>query len=75
MRRRIKYNGLKKTISDERLARLNRAWGYMNLWQRVVIYARVVWHSSSTLYQTIEHIKYFYLRWLETRLYPAHWVK
>jgi len=44
-------------------------------WQRLVIFTKVVWFSMPTLYQRIEHIKYFYSRWLAYRIYPAHWVR
>lgn len=75
MKRRTKYKGLKKHISEERRARLNRAWEHLTRWQRAKIFIKVIWHTTPTLYQHIEHIKYFALRWLEARLYPAHWVR
>jgi hypothetical protein len=75
MRRRIYLQGLQKHVSEERRARLNRAWAYLTPWQRAVIYIKIVWHASPTLYQIIEHVKYFYLRWLEVKLYPAHWIR
>jgi len=75
MRRRIKNAGLKRHISEERRARLNSAWGYLTPFQRAVIYIKIIWHSSPTFWQVIEHVKYFYLRWLEVRLYQAHWVR
>ncbi len=34
MKRRTKYKGLKKHISEERRARLNHAWGHLTRWQR-----------------------------------------
>lgn len=75
MRRRIRYKGLKKHISEERRARLNEAWQYLTPWQRAIIYIKIRWHSTPTLYQIIEHIKYFYLRWLTLRIYRAHWIQ
>jgi len=40
----------------------------------MIIFTKVMWHSFPTLYQLIEHIKYFYARWLSVRLYSAHWL-
>jgi hypothetical protein len=40
----------------------------------MIIFIKVMWHSTPTLYQFIEHIKYFYARWLAIRLYSAHWL-
>lgn len=74
MRRRIIYRGLKKALSNERQARLNQAWAYLSPWQRVVIYTKIQWYSLPSLYQIIEHVKFFYLRWLTYRVYAAHWV-
>lgn len=47
----------------------------MNPLQRVRIYLLAIWHSAPTLYQIIEHIKYFGLRRLTYRVYPAHWLR
>jgi len=40
-----------------------------------MIYIKAIWHATPTLYQIINHIKYFGLRWLTYRVYPAHWVR
>lgn len=74
MRRKISYHGLKKHLSEERLGKLNNAWQYLTPWQRTLIFAKVILHSAPDLHQHIEHIKYFYLRWLTYRIYPAHWL-
>jgi hypothetical protein len=47
----------------------------MSPFQRLKIYLLATWHSIPTLHQHIEHIKFFYLRWLTYRTYPAHWLR
>lgn len=68
-------SGFKRHQSLERLEAINRAWGYLTPFQRARITLIVFWRSSPTPLQILHHIKYFYLRWLEVRLYPAHWIK
>lgn len=75
MKRKTQLSEFKKFQGEERLENLNRAWQYLTPAQRAWIYLRVRWHSSPTLHQMIEHVKYNYERWLVCRLYPAHWVK
>ena len=75
MKRKTNYIGFKNYQSNERLQNINRAWHYLNPAQKFIVYIRVIWHSTPTLYQIINHIKYYYHRWLTYRLYPAHWIK
>jgi hypothetical protein len=61
--------------SKERLSNLNRAWRYLTPAQKLSVYFRVLWHSTPSLHQVINHIKYKYDHWLTYQLFPAHWVK
>jgi len=75
MKRRTSLSGFTEFQSRERLQNLNRSWQYLSPIQKAWIYARALWHSTPTLYQMIEHIKYFYLRWIDRKIVHAHWVK
>lgn len=75
MKRKEVRTGFKKFQSEQRLAAIERDWKYLSPVQQLRFTLLILWHASPTLYQIIEHIKYFYLRWLDVRLYPAHWVK
>lgn len=75
MRRRTTLSGFTKHRSLERLQNINRAWKYLTPLQRAHITLLVLWHSTPTILQIVEHIQYFYGRWLEEHLYPAHWLR
>jgi hypothetical protein len=75
MKRRKVLTGFDKFLSEERRANVERDWKYLPPLQQLRFTLLILWHSSPTLPQIIEHIQFFYLRWLEPRLYPAHWVR
>jgi len=75
MKRRQSLKGFDSFQSKERKANLERDWKYLPPLQQLRFTLIILWHSAPTLYQIINHIKFFYLRWLTYRVYPAHWVR
>lgn len=75
MKRRKVLKGFIRHQSKERLAKIERDWKYLPPYQQLRFTLIILWHSAPTLYQIINHIKYFWLRWITARIFPAHWVK
>ena len=75
MKQRKRLRGFQKHRSRERLAEVERNWKYLSFIQQMRITLIIYWHATPTLYQIINHIKYFGRRHLERLFYPAHWLK
>lgn len=75
MKRRQSLKGFESFQSKERKANLERDWKYLPPLQQLRFTLIILWHSAPTLYQIINHIKYFGSRWFDRKLYQAHWVK
>ncbi len=75
MKRREVLTGFRQFQSEKRLNEIELNWQYLPPLQQLRFALLIRWHSFPTLYQLIEHIKYFALRWLTYRVYPAHWLR
>lgn len=75
MKRKQNLRGFKKHQSQERLKLIEQSWKHLPPLQQLRFTLIILWHATPTLYQIINHIKYFGSRWFDRKLYPAHWVK
>ena len=75
MKRRKRLKGFQKFRSEERLHKITLAWGYLPWYQQIRFALIILWQAKPTLYQIINHIKYFGRRRLERFFYYAHWIK
>jgi len=67
-------NDLRKYLQEERLRRLNRAWGYLGIWQHISLFIRATWWSLPNVIEIVRHIRLRFNAKLAYYLYTAHWI-